>query len=106
VRRRHPKQGDDRVADELLDVAAVPLECRGHGAEVAVHHLPHGLGVELLAELRRPGHVRENTVTTRRDAATSSSRRTGAPQAGQNLARAGSGSPHLAHVASTRAASP
>ena len=59
VRRRHPEQGDDRIADELLDMAAVPLECRRHRAEVAVHHPPHGLGVELLAELRRPGHVRE-----------------------------------------------
>ena len=59
MRRGHAEQRDDRVADELLDVTAMALEGDGHRAEVAVHHLPYGLGVELLAELRRPGHVRE-----------------------------------------------
>ena len=59
VRLRHPEQCDDGVADELLDVAAVALEGCRYCAEVAVHHPSHGLGVELLAELRRPGDVRE-----------------------------------------------
>ena len=39
----------DRVADVFLDGAAVPLECRSHLVEVARHHLPDCLRVELLS---------------------------------------------------------
>ena len=49
----------DRVADELLDGAAVRLQDGLHPIEVALHGAAEGLGIEVLAELRRPGHVAE-----------------------------------------------
>ena len=59
VRRRCPVNGDDRVADELLDRAPVPLEDRLRGLEVARHDLPQALGVDPLAERRRARDVAE-----------------------------------------------
>jgi hypothetical protein len=60
VQRRHAEHRHHRVADELLDRAAVPLERRLHSVEVARHHLPERLGIESLAELRRADDVGED----------------------------------------------
>ncbi len=60
VQRREAEHGHDRVADELLDDAAVALELVAHGVEVARHHLAQRLGVELLAHARRPLQVGED----------------------------------------------
>ena len=57
---RHAEHGHDRVADELLDGAAVVLERRLHRAEVAPHHPPQRLGIEPLSERGRAGDVRED----------------------------------------------
>ena len=57
---RHSEHCDDRVADELLDRAAVPLESRLHGVEVAPHHATQRLGVEPLAQRRRADDVGEH----------------------------------------------
>ena len=57
---RHAEHRHDRVADELLDGAAVPFERRLHGIEVPPHHTPQRLGVEPLAERGRAGDVRED----------------------------------------------
>ena len=57
---RHSEHRHDRIADELLDGAAVPFERRLHGIEVPPHHTPKRLGVEPLAERGRAGDVRED----------------------------------------------
>jgi len=49
VELRNAEHGHDCVADELFDDASVPLELGAHGVEVARHHLPQRLRVELLA---------------------------------------------------------
>ena len=59
VRHRHAEDGHDRVADELLDRAAVALDRPAGGGEVAVQHAPQRLGVERLGELRRLDEVGE-----------------------------------------------
>jgi len=59
VHRRYPEDGHDCVADELLDRFAMALEASSRRLEVARHHPAQRLGVELLAECRRAGHVRE-----------------------------------------------
>ena len=59
VHRRDAEDGHDRVADELLDDAAVPLGGRPHPLEVRREHRAHDLGVERLAEQRRVGDVGE-----------------------------------------------
>ncbi len=41
VRDRHPEHGEHGVADELLHRAAVPLDRRAHGVEVAEHQIPY-----------------------------------------------------------------
>jgi hypothetical protein len=48
-----------RVADELLDRAAVVLDRAASSREVAVEHAPQRLGVERLGELRRLDEVGE-----------------------------------------------
>ena len=40
VHRGHAEHSHDRVADELLDRAAVPFERRLHRVEVTPHHMP------------------------------------------------------------------
>ena len=60
VHHRNAEDGHHRVADELLHRAAVPLDHRLHRLEVACHHPAQRLGIELLAQRRRPGHVAEN----------------------------------------------
>ena len=57
---RHAEHGNDRVADELLDCAAVPFERRLHRVEVAPHHPPQRLGIKPLAERGRVDDVRED----------------------------------------------
>ena len=57
---RHPEDGHDRVADELLDGAAVTLEGGAHLLEVAGDHLAERLGVEPLAERSRALEVGED----------------------------------------------
>ena len=57
---RDAEDGHDRVADELLDGAPVPLELPAHDGVVLLHHLPHHLGVERLAERREVRDVGED----------------------------------------------
>ncbi len=59
VRHRYAEDGHDRVADELLDRAAVALDRPAGGGEVAVQHAPQRLGVERLRELGRLDEVGE-----------------------------------------------
>ena len=49
-----------RVADELLDGAAVPLEDRAHRLVVREHRRAQCLGVGASSERRRPGEVAEH----------------------------------------------
>ena len=60
VQRRQSEHGHDRVADELLDGAAVALERALHRIEVARHHSAEQLGIEPLAEARRPDDIAED----------------------------------------------
>ena len=57
---RHAKDRHHRVADVLLDAAAVPLEHLSGNGEVALHHLAQRLGVEPLAKRRRARDVGED----------------------------------------------
>ena len=59
VHAGQPEHGHDRVADVLLDPAAVVLEDRAHLVEVAGHDLAQRLGVERLAEIGRALQVGE-----------------------------------------------
>jgi hypothetical protein len=59
VHRRHAEDGHHRVADELLDRAAVTVDYRLRRLEVARHHPPQALGVDPLAERGRAGDVAE-----------------------------------------------
>ena len=59
VRDGYAEDGHDRVADELLDRAAVALDRPAGGGEVAVEHAPQRLGVERLRELGRLDEVGE-----------------------------------------------
>ena len=59
VQHRNAEHGHHGVADELLDRAAVPLDHAAGQLEIARHHRPKGLRVELLAERRRAGDVAE-----------------------------------------------
>jgi hypothetical protein len=56
---RHTEDGHDRVADELLDRAAVALEDRARLVVVTPHHRADGLRIPLLAERCRAGQVAE-----------------------------------------------
>ncbi len=60
VGNRRSEDGDDRVADELLDGAAVPLELLPETCVVRSEHRADVLGVEPLRPLGRPDHVRED----------------------------------------------
>ena len=53
-----PEDGDDRIADDLLDAPAVRLEYRTHHAEVAVEDLAQRLGIESFAQGGRALQVR------------------------------------------------
>jgi hypothetical protein len=57
---RDPEDGEDGVADELLDRAPVSLEHLARGLVVARPDAPQRLGVEPLAERGRVGHVAED----------------------------------------------
>jgi hypothetical protein len=59
VCNRHAEDSDDRVADELLDGAAVRLDRRAHLVVVREHQLPDGLGVDSLRKRRVVRHVAE-----------------------------------------------
>jgi hypothetical protein len=59
VRARQAEHRHDRVADVLLDLAAVALDLRRHGLEVALLDLVHRLAVEPLAERRGVLQIRE-----------------------------------------------
>ena len=59
VRGRHTEDAHHRIADELLDRAAVTLEAPSRHLKVACHHATERLGVEPLTEHCRSGHVRE-----------------------------------------------
>jgi hypothetical protein len=56
---RNAEHRHNRIADELLDRAAVPLDDRLHPLEIPGEERPQRFGVEPLAELCRPGDVTE-----------------------------------------------
>ena len=56
---RDAEDGHDRVADELLDRAALGLDRLAHRGEVGVHHVLEALGVQALAHIREAGHIGE-----------------------------------------------
>src|SRR5690606_4136638 len=60
VERRNSEDRHYRVADELLDRAAVSLVYGAGFIEVPRHHSPHRLWVACVSEARRAGHVRED----------------------------------------------
>ncbi len=60
VQHRDAEHRHDRVADVLLDRPAVSLDRGPHRVEVPRLHVPHGLGIELLAQRGRAGHVAEH----------------------------------------------
>ena len=60
VQAGHAEDGHHRVADELLDRAAVALDYVASRLEVAGHHAPQALWIELFAEFGRAGHVAEH----------------------------------------------
>ena len=57
---RDAEHGHHRVADELLDRAAVALDHGLHLLEVAGHHAPEALGVEALGQAGETGDVGED----------------------------------------------
>ncbi len=59
VHDRDAEHRHHRVADELLDRAAVALDGLAHRLEVPGHNAASRLGVEALAHRRRAGHVAE-----------------------------------------------
>ena len=59
VRNGNAEDSHHRVADELLDRAAVPLEDRAEVREVAAHARPKRLGIGRLAERGRSDEVAE-----------------------------------------------
>ena len=59
VQHRHAEHAQHRVADELLDRPAVPLQDRAHLVEVAQHHVPHRLRIDALAQVRRARDIAE-----------------------------------------------
>ena len=59
VRRRDPECTDHRVADELLDRAAMPFDRGAHRSEVAVQDASEDLGIRSLSEVRRADEVAE-----------------------------------------------
>ena len=58
-RDRDPEHRHDRVADELLDGAAVPLQDHARGLVVPVHQHPQRLGIRPLPDRGRPGQIAE-----------------------------------------------
>ena len=60
MHRRNTEDGQDRVADELLDGATVGLDRRAHPLEVAKDELAPDLGIYLLGERRGSDDVRED----------------------------------------------
>jgi hypothetical protein len=54
---RHAEDGHHRVADELLDRAAVALDDCLHALEVPSKQRPHRLGISRLTERRRSDDV-------------------------------------------------
>ena len=59
MRDRQTEHGHHRVADELLDGAAVALDDFASGGEVAAHQAAQLFRIERLAERGRPRHVGE-----------------------------------------------
>src|SRR6185503_17663780 len=59
VHRRHAEDGHHRVADELLDGAAMPFEDPLRDLEVARHHGAQALRIDPLAERGRARDVAE-----------------------------------------------
>ena len=103
VQHRHAEDGHGRVADELLDAPAVPLDDRPHGVEEPAEHVPDALRVEPLAELGRADDVaeehRDDPALRTRD------RRGGGPALGAELELLGADVPTsgaTGHVPSLR----
>ena len=57
---REPEDSHDRVADVLLDSAAVSLQYRPHLLEVDVEYLAQRLRVELLSQVRGALEIAED----------------------------------------------
>ena len=83
VHDRHAEHGHHRVADELLDRAAVALDDRLHPLEVAGEQRPQRLRVGRLAERRRAVTSQKRTVTILRCSDVLAT--AAAPHSGQNL---------------------
>ena len=93
VQHRYPEDGDDRVADELLDGAAVTLERCLHRVEVPPHDASERLLVESLPERSGVGDIGEDD---RDNPSSVGGARgvSGAPHASQNRASASLARPH------------
>ena len=106
VDRGDPEHRHHRIADELLDRPPVALDDRAHRGEVAGHQGPQRLGVQLLAQGRRPGHVGEQD---RHDLAHLARGRgrlgLRAPHSGQNFAPAATSAPQSGQVRAMAAVS-
>ncbi len=59
VQHRHPKHSHHRIADELLNRAAVPLHDRPHPLEIARKQGTHRFRINRLSQRGRAGHVAE-----------------------------------------------
>ena len=77
VRQRQAEHGHDRVADVLLDLAAVARDLGRHGREVAVLHLMERFRIENAAELGRALQVAEDDRHGAPDLARRQRRRSG-----------------------------
>ena len=98
VRRRHAEHRHHRVADELLDRAAVPLDDRLHPLEVAREQSAKRLGIRPLAQRRRTGDVAEEDGDDLANFARRSAGWNGAPHCGQNRKAASASCPQLMQV--------
>ena len=102
VRDRHAEVRDDRVADVLLDRAAVALELGAEAAVVELEQREHVLRVELLRERGRADEVDEDErvelalLVRRPAAARRAASASGEPQFRQKRARSGFSSPQFA----------
>ena len=104
VPERQPEHRDDRVADDLLDRAAMRLEHGAHDVEVAVQDLAQRLRIEPLAERRGALEVRRDEVMTRRTSPAASSWSSGEAHMPHSRASTGFVAPHVRHVGPSDAA--
>ena len=98
-----PEHRADRVADELLDRAAVPLDGLAHRGEVAVEQRPQHLRVVPFAKrLSIPTRSQNSAVTILRVSGAVAVAPSGVAQPMQNEASAGFARPHDGQVSIRR----